>query len=73
MKEALRRISKSKKAIYAAVPMLISVVTLATGQDVGHQALLVVDAFFAMLLVAQTMLDMRWGSQSDRSGDYCDG
>ncbi len=68
MQELLARILTSQKTVYAAVPAIANVVCDLAGIDVTHGAILVLDAAFAMLLVGQLMLDLRWGSKSDRSG-----
>ena len=68
MQELLSRILTSKKAVYAAVPAVANVVGELVGIDVTQPAVLVLDAAVASLLVAQLLLDMRWGSGSDQTG-----
>ena len=68
MQELLSRILASKKAMYAAIPAVAHVVFDLAGVDMTNASLLTLDAFFAMLLVGQLMLDMRWGSSSDGTG-----
>lgn len=64
----IRRIVASKKAIYAMVPVVANAAGAVIGADVQHPAMLVLDLAFASLLLAQWILDLRWGSPSDGTG-----
>jgi hypothetical protein len=68
LKLAVDRILGSKKAVYAAIPMLANLGVALTGHDVTQPLMLVLDAGFALLLLSQFFLDMRWGSPSDGTG-----
>ena len=70
MREAIRRILSSQKAIYAMIPVLANTVAGLAGVDPTQPILLTLDAVFALLLLAQFALDMRWGSPSDKSGAF---
>jgi len=70
MREAIRRILSSQKAIYAMIPVLANTVAGLAGVDPTQPLLLTLDAVFALLLLVQFALDMRWGSPSDGSGAF---
>jgi len=70
MLEAIERVLASKKAMYAAVPGIANLLCEVLGIDVTQPAVLVLDAAFASLLVAQFALDLRWGSCSDNTGCF---
>ena len=73
-KELLPRILGSKKAIYAYIPIGINAVATLFGVDIAtSKMVLTVDLFFGALLAAQFLLDLRWGSQSDGSGNGSSG
>jgi len=63
--EVFERIFASKKFIYAAVPIIANAVAAFMGYDPTTKAMLVLDAGFAILLVMQGLLDIRFGSPSD--------
>jgi energy-converting hydrogenase Eha subunit C len=65
MPEVLLRIINSKKAIYVAIPIITTAIAAFLGYDPLNEVLLVVDAGFAILVVAQTILDAKHGSPSD--------
>lgn len=67
--ELLMRILASKKAIYAMVPVVANFLVLALGYDPTAVAMLVLDAAFAFLVAAQTVLDAVHGSASDGTDD----
>jgi hypothetical protein len=62
---AMQRIYSSKKVIYAAVPIFANVVAGFFGMDPTSKMILVIDAAFAMLLIIQGFLDIKFGSPSD--------
>jgi hypothetical protein len=70
MKDAIKRILASQKAIYAMVPVFANVIAQIAGVDPTTPLLLALDAAFALLLLVQFCLDLRWGSPSDRSGIF---
>lgn len=70
LKEALPRILGSQKMIYAQVPVAANIVGRLFGMDIMDPLLLVVDAGFWGLAIAQFALDLRWGSPSDGTGDH---
>ena len=73
-KKLLPRILGSKKAIYAYIPIAVNAVATVFGVDVAtSKMVMIVDLFFGGLLAAQFMLDLRWGSQSDGSGNGSSG
>lgn len=59
------RILNSKKALYAMVPVVVNAVASFGGADLTQPAIVILDAAFALLIVAQTVLDLRFGSASD--------
>ena len=61
----LRRVINSKKAFYALVPVVVNAVGAFADVDVTQPAILVLDAAFAMLLLAQMVIDAVQGSPSD--------
>ena len=61
----IKRIISSKKAIYAMVPVVVNVVGAFVQIDLTQPAILVLDGAFGLLLVAQGILDMIYGSPSD--------
>ena len=61
------RILASKKFIYAAVPIVANAVASFLGYDPTGKAMLVLDAAFAILLVVQGLLDIKFGSASDQT------
>lgn len=63
--KVLKRIINSKKAIYAFVPILVNAIGAFVDIDLTQPAILVLDGAFGLLLVAQGVLDMIYGSQSD--------
>lgn len=63
--EVFARVFASKKVIYAAVPIVANAVASFMGYDPTAKALIVLDAAFALLLVIQGLLDIKFGSFSD--------
>lgn len=61
----IARILKSKKAIYAIIPVAANAVVLTFGYDPTSMLMLVLDAAFGWLTFIQGMLDLRFGSASD--------
>lgn len=61
----IERILISKKLIYASIPVLANMIAEFFGVNPMNKALLVVDGFFALLLIIQGFLDVRYGSESD--------
>ena len=51
------------------MPVLSNVAASVAGVDLEHQLMLVVDAFFAILLVIQGALDFAYGSKSDGTAE----
>jgi len=70
MLKAIRKIVGSQKSILVAVAALTNVVADLFGIDVTAPTMMVVDSAFVLLVVIQGMLDMRWGSQSDGTGEF---
>lgn len=70
MRELLGRILGSQKFVYALVPGLANVVASAFGVDITQPAILALDAAFAALFLGQWILDLRWGSPSDGTGEF---
>ena len=70
MREAIRRILGSQKALYAMIPVLANAVAGLAGVDPTQPLLLTLDAVFAALVLLQFALDLRWGSPSDKSGAF---
>lgn len=69
-KATLGRIVGSQKAFYALVPTVANGVAAVCGVDITQPAILVLDAAFALLFLAQWLLDLRWGSPSDGTGEF---
>ena len=67
MREVLSRIVNSKKTVLALIPMLITVGgVVGLDMELFQGSILdVVNGFFAILVGAQTALDVRHGSPSD--------
>lgn len=61
----IKRVIKSKKAFYALVPVVANLVAQLFGIDSTEIFMFVLDAAFALLLVSQAALDLRYGSVSD--------
>ena len=66
--EALNRIIGSQKVIMSTIAGLTNVAAGFVGQDPTEGVMLVVNALFGLLIGAQTLLDLRWGSKSDGTG-----
>lgn len=70
MLKAIAKIVGSQKSILLAVGAMTNVIADLFGIDITQPAMLVVDSAFVLLVVIQGMLDMRWGSQSDGTGEF---
>lgn len=68
LKDLIKRIIASKKFFYALVPVLANLIVAITGHDPTTPLILAIDAAFALLLLIQFLLDLRWGSPSDGTG-----
>lgn len=68
IKDAIARILASKKAILASLAAACNLVAVSMGTDPTEGAMMVGNALFGILLGAQILLDLRWGSTSDGTG-----
>jgi len=68
LKSVIQRILASKKVALAAVAAVANFVAQAFGVDVSSGAMAIANVLFAALVGAQTLLDIRWGSNSDGTG-----
>lgn len=66
--DALNRIIGSQKVILGAVAGFSNLAANFSGQDPTEGVMLIVNGIFGMLIGAQTLLDLRWGSKSDGTG-----
>lgn len=67
--QTLGRIVGSKKAVLVFVPLLASACVALFGVDPTEGLMLLVNSGFGLLAGAQLLLDLRWGSTSDGTGE----
>jgi hypothetical protein len=70
LKAAIARIIGSQKAIYAGAIAIVNAIAASFGYDLTEPLVLGLDALFGVLLLAQWVLDLRWGSPSDKTGAF---
>ncbi len=68
LKDAIARILASKKAILASLAAAANFIAVSLGTDPTEAVMLVANGLFGVLLGAQILLDLRWGSTSDGTG-----
>lgn len=66
----ITRLLGSQKTVLAVLGSLANAVLAATGVDPTEGVALIANSLFGVLLGAQVLLDLRWGSQSDGSGVF---
>jgi hypothetical protein len=68
IKAAIDRILGSQKVIMASVASACNFVAVSFGANPTEGVMLIVNALFSLLIGAQILLDLRWGSPSDGTG-----
>jgi hypothetical protein len=70
LRAAIKRIISSQKAIYVAGGLIANAVAGLIGIDLTAPMVLALDFAFAALFLGQWVLDLRWGSPSDGTGEF---